>query len=413
MPETYLSPKFIENVKSTAKRQLFFDKKQRGLVLAVQPSGRKSFKLIYHLNGKTRWFTLGRTDELRLSTARQLVERKRAEITLGTDPAEERKQAREEARQQKLAPKAVTFGQVAKEYFSTAQKRAAKQYEGHYNRRLSHLANLPVAEVSRAHLQEVVNGLEDAGKFSTAKLAMASAQAIFKLAIKRGYITENPATGVVFGEAPKREEEAYRNYSGDELRRIWQSLEALQPEYAAMVTIAMYTGQRGESEIAQMRWEDVQGRWWTQPTNKTDVVHRVYLCDEARAALDRMEPKESGPVFSLNLHTSLYRKIERVSGVERFKMHSFRVTATTRMGALRIPDKDQSRVMNHSEGGVTAGYRRYAYDDEKAFALQKYAHHLNNVLNGDTADMPTDAEKVWPETQKGQVVEFPSAGIAK
>jgi hypothetical protein len=57
-------------LRPAAKPYLIWDTVQRGLVLQVQPSGFKSYKLIYRHHGRPRWYTLGAADAIALADAR-------------------------------------------------------------------------------------------------------------------------------------------------------------------------------------------------------------------------------------------------------------------------------------------------------------------------------------------------------
>ena len=51
-----LTDRFIRQVALPEKRKLWWDTKQRGLCLQVQPSGHKSFKVAYRSGGRLRWY---------------------------------------------------------------------------------------------------------------------------------------------------------------------------------------------------------------------------------------------------------------------------------------------------------------------------------------------------------------------
>jgi hypothetical protein len=82
-------------VKREAKRKLCWDTVEPGLVLSVEPTGHKSFKLIYTLNGRARWYTIGNANKVGLKDARSIVRRKMGLVADNVDVQAERQIARQ------------------------------------------------------------------------------------------------------------------------------------------------------------------------------------------------------------------------------------------------------------------------------------------------------------------------------
>ena len=84
-----LSPLFIAKVKPKATRTLYWDTKQDGLALSVEPTGTKRFVLIYRFkgdgrfHGKNRWYTFPRG--IGLADARNLAQIRMGEVAHGID----------------------------------------------------------------------------------------------------------------------------------------------------------------------------------------------------------------------------------------------------------------------------------------------------------------------------------------
>ena len=67
---------------------LVWDSFQRGLAVQVQPTGRKSFKVIFRAHGRPRWLNLG--GGIGVKVARKLAAKHMAAVAEGNDPAAER-----------------------------------------------------------------------------------------------------------------------------------------------------------------------------------------------------------------------------------------------------------------------------------------------------------------------------------
>jgi Arm DNA-binding domain len=68
-----LTRQLIKNLTVVSGRTLVWDSKLGGLALACYPSGRKVYKVIYSFGRRTRWFTIGRADQIDLDDARKLA----------------------------------------------------------------------------------------------------------------------------------------------------------------------------------------------------------------------------------------------------------------------------------------------------------------------------------------------------
>lgn len=84
----------VAKVAPTAKPYLLWDTYQRGLALLVQPSGYRSYKLIYRHHNRPRWLTIGAADAIGLADARRLAAALMLEVFRGRDPQAERQAER-------------------------------------------------------------------------------------------------------------------------------------------------------------------------------------------------------------------------------------------------------------------------------------------------------------------------------
>ena len=76
------------------------------------------------------------------------------------------------------------------------------------------------------------------------------------------------------------------------------------------------------------------------------------------------------------------RPVWQALGIPRFRPHDLRATAASGMDALGIHKEHISRVLNHVEGGTTAGYIRHDHMDQKHRALEAWALRLMAVAEG-------------------------------
>ncbi len=76
------------------------------------------------------------------------------------------------------------------------------------------------------------------------------------------------------------------------------------------------------------------------------------------------------------------KEVWKALGIPRFRPHDLRATVASGMDALGIHKEHISRVLNHAEGGTTAGYIRHDHMDQKRRALEAWAAHLTAVVEG-------------------------------
>lgn len=68
-----LTAQFVRNVEPAEERVLYYDTLQAGLALAVEPTGYRSYKFLYSMGGRPRWYTLGNARGLGLKEAREIA----------------------------------------------------------------------------------------------------------------------------------------------------------------------------------------------------------------------------------------------------------------------------------------------------------------------------------------------------
>jgi hypothetical protein len=90
-----LTAGFVERVKPAERRVLVWDTQQPSLVLAVHPTGRKSWKLIYPFRRRVRWYDLG--SGIGFADARKLAGRLMVQVRDGIDPQAQRQAERDTA----------------------------------------------------------------------------------------------------------------------------------------------------------------------------------------------------------------------------------------------------------------------------------------------------------------------------
>jgi hypothetical protein len=102
-----LSDLYVRKVKPEARAFAVWDTKQGGLALRVQPTGQRSFKVVYSRHGRANWIHLGSAAAIGLADARQLAAKVMLEVATGRDPLAERRAERGTGTFEELAARYV------------------------------------------------------------------------------------------------------------------------------------------------------------------------------------------------------------------------------------------------------------------------------------------------------------------
>jgi integrase len=204
----------------------------------------------------------------------------------------------------------------------------------------------------------------------------------------------NPCRGL---ERPAPERQRERVLDARELRAVWAAFDGEDFTSAALFRLYLLTAQR-DGELRTMAWGDVDlaAGWWTIPgaRAKNAHAHRVPLSPPAVALLRELlarrrdgspwvfpTPRESASGHRERVYKAVHR-LRRRSGVADFTPHDLRRTAASHMTSIGVPRLVVSKLLNHTERGVTAVYDRYGYDREKREALEAWARRLGEIVRG-------------------------------
>jgi len=351
-----LSDAFLRSVKPDPQRvTMWWDDKLRGLVLAVQPSGCKSWKAVYS-HGRPRWYHIGSADAIGLADARKLASRVMFQVAEGKDPVADRVAERGHG----------TFAELAERYLNEHAKKhnkSWKQPDALVRRYL-----LPrwgkLANVTRRDVEVMHTSIE---KPILANQVIAAASSIFSWAVKKAIITINPCVGVDRNKTTARE----RVLSDSEVALFW-------PKLNPALKMILLTGQR-PGEVEHLRREHVIDGWWEMPGEpvlnwpgtKNARSHRLWLSEPVQELLPDLFAKK-------------YRSLDRamrdicteLGVVEKATPHDLRRTALTAITCLKFGRDAMDRIANHREDGVTDIYDRHGYAEEDKGIMETLGRHV-------------------------------------
>jgi integrase len=400
----------------------------KGFHLEILPSGTKTFKVAYtHPVSKQRkFFPLGHYSEgYKLKEAREDARKTRELLQNKIDPTEHSVRVAKEEQARLDAENKIGTVEKLFEYYirdmELSKKRSAKTVKDLYNCDIKEFGVMRAMDVTSDTVTSIISKITARGSITKAKRVESYINAAFnfgktiKNSTRWGSDSNLPDFRLEHFLPIKLKHEDYVNKTGeralsdDEVRILWKKIgvEAMSPDAALAIKFILATGQRVE-EILNAPWTEfnLQHKEWVIP------FHR-------RKNRWKNVSKEPHIVFLTDFHLSLLKEIKKLSGnspflfpntrgngcktcdtlnqsVERFckptgrsKREPFpiftprdlRRTWKTRAGK-HLGIDIRNRVQGHAFSDIgSKNYDRYAYENEKREAMQKWCNLLEEIIN--------------------------------
>ena len=142
---------------------------------------------------------------------------------------------------------------------------------------------------------------------------------------------------------------------------------------------------------------DLAHRLWILPRERTkaDRAHEIPLNDLALAILEEC-PKLGEFVFSTDGTRPVSgwshgkRALDEKAKIDDWHIHDLRRTCATNLAKIGVDRIVISKLLNHSDVGVTGIYDRHSRDPEKRAAMERWGQRLKAIIDG------TDGGNVVP-----------------
>ena len=274
------------------RAKITWDDETKGLGVCVYPTGRRSFVLDYRASGRQRRMVIGQYPDWSVAAARDEARKFRRAVDGGADPLSDRHSARGAPTVQDM------FQRYMKEHAPSKAERSRKDDEGMWrNEILPRLGKLKVADVRPADADKLHREITASGRPVRANRVIEVFRKSLNLAIRWGWISQNPATGV------KRNQEEHRTryLSLEEIVRLGEAMDG-HPDQKAVnaVRLLLLTGAR-KGEVLSASWSqfDLENGTWTRPSSHTKQKreHRVPLSAPAVQLLTDMKREATGALL--------------------------------------------------------------------------------------------------------------------
>jgi integrase len=380
-----LTDLFVNKVQPKDRAFAVWDAHQRGLCVLVQPTGHKSWKVVYTRSGQPRWYHIGAVGAVGLADARRIAGRVMVQVAEGRDPLAERDAERGRG----------TFSEVAARYVEEYAKRTNKSWRQADALVRRHLiprwGKLQAHAVTRADVRKM---MASTAAPIVANQTLAAASAIFGWAMRMDLVAANPCTRVDRNPTRSRE----RVLSDSELPKFWAAFESAGPVRCAALRMILLTGQR-PGEVRHMRREHIIDGWWEMPGDpvpdigwpgtKNGATHRVWLPSAAQALLG---DASTGFAFCGPRDREIDKLEESMAAIckkldaERCTPHDLRRTHGTAITRLGFGRDAMNRIQNHREGGIATVYDRHGYAEENKRVMEAVAARIMALVEGRSED---------------------------
>ena len=408
-PTKGLTASYLQTLRPRATK--YTSRSERGLHVVVYPSGVRTWRYRYFLDGRARHIRLGEYPAMKLDAARTEAMRLRDRVRIGMDPLQERTEATRELERVRAAR--ITFEDLVTRYYTDTtpegggHQASARANEQTVRRRfVKYWGALSPSEITRpmvrGALQRIVaESKVEGGNHAARNRALRNVRPVFAYAIDvLEILSKNPAAKV--RELPQGEGD--RVLDADEIRWFWNALDEspMRPAARGAFRVLLLTGQR-PSEVGGLDLDAIEGDWWTIRETKNDDEQRVLVTPAVRAVIDSAAVESASPRYPfanaagkpldakvLGDELRAWRTRDTLKGArfadgpdfeaEPFTPHDLRRTVATGLGRLGFDRFAQDRVLNHRDKGVASIYDRHRYDDVTARAWTAWQTELLAIV---------------------------------
>lgn len=383
------------------------------LSLQVKKGGEKIWNIQYRFAGKRGNIRIGCYPEVSLQKARTIRNEIRKDINRGLHPQDQKQQIKIKQQQYLKSKEENIFEKIAERWYKVKKRNVKKENaEKYWSSLQKHI--LPV--MGKRHITDLVNvnrewialfsniaenptneKKEELTYTSFERLPTLIGQ-IFIHAINEGIITHNPIP-VIKKALPNHKQKNMARITNAQLPQFLQALENYNPSNPRTrwaIWLLLYTGQRQVS-IYNARWQDFDLAakiWRRQPEKKDTEILLLPLPDQAVAILKELQEETYQnnpnnlvfPIFGKDSSDSnpiSKRAISIAIKSMGFEMtgHGIRGLVSTELNELGFDYRLVEKQLGHTLRGAEKVYNTAKYFEQRREMMQKWADHLDALLN--------------------------------
>ena len=362
-----------------------------GLQLHVFPTGRMTWIYAYRFNGKQKNLTLGSYEFMTLAQARAKHLAARELLANGIDPAEKKKELKAEA------DKSTLFQSLALEWLDS---RKAVIKEPTYLRDLSvfekdlfpYIGNMPIDQIKGKDVLACAQRIEDRGAQEMAKRSIPLAGRVFRYAIRKGLIENDPTPHLQEALKPRKVKNMARldisefpaflhrmdRYHGNILVKT-----ALQLMTLTFVRTA---------ELRMMQWDEInfESKEWRIPPHKMkmELMHIVPLSSQSIELLESLKPLTGHKQYVFYNHSTakplssnaLLCAIGTLGYAGKMTGHGFRGLASTTLHEQGYEhDAIEVQLAHKTGNAVSQAYNHAQHLQYRTKMMQEWSDFIDGL----------------------------------
>lgn len=295
----------VRKIKPLEKKKRYSDEK--GLYLEVTPAGGRFWRLKYRFNGRESTLTIGSYPEISLAQARRARDEARIQLYSNIDP-----NAVKNERLQQIDEN-ILFKSLAMEWM---EDRKAVIKENTYLRDLSvfekdlfpALGEMPIDQIKGKDVLACAKKIEERGAQEMAKRSIPLAGRIFRFAIRKGIIENDPTPHLQEALKPRK----VKHMARLDISEFPPFLERMDryhgnPIIKTAIQLMTLTFVR-TAELRMMEWDEIdfETKLWRIPADKMKMAqpHIVPLSKQAIELLEGLRPLTGNKQYVFYNHST-------------------------------------------------------------------------------------------------------------
>ncbi|MGB3221802.1 MAG: tyrosine-type recombinase/integrase [Desulforhopalus sp.] len=368
----------------------------------VAPSGKKTWRYRFKIDGKESTFTLGEYPQMTLEQARSKRVVAREQVKGGINPGRALREANEVRKAEKEAERNIgktTFEFVALEWIELQRERWSKDHSNAVLDTLRRdafpmIGDHQIDTIPPPVVLKVLRKIESRGALEIANKVLQRMSAVFRYAVQTGLATYNPASdmrGVIKTRKVLHRAALDEKELPEFLYKLTTADLNVTTRLALQFTILTATR---SGEVRGAVWDEInlEDRIWKIPAERMKMAtpHNVPLSKQAVRILERVGKLygQSSLVFpgirdhnkKLSENTLLYA-LYRMGYHSRATVHGFRAVFSTIANETGWNGDVIEKALAHEQRNkVRAAYHRSEYLEQRRELMQWWADHLDGFL---------------------------------
>ncbi|MFL4373875.1 MULTISPECIES: tyrosine-type recombinase/integrase [Acinetobacter] len=381
----------VRKIKPLEKKKRYSDEK--GLYLEVTPAGGRFWRLKYRFNGRESTLTIGSYPEISLAQARRTRDEARIQLYSNIDP-----NAVKNERLQQINEN-ILFKSLAMEWM---EDRKAVIKENTYLRDLSvfekdlfpALGEMPIDQIKGKDVLACAKKIEERGAQEMAKRSIPLAGRIFRFAIRKGIIENDPTPHLQEALKPRK----VKHMARLDISEFPPFLERMDryhgnPIIKTAIQLMTLTFVR-TAELRMMEWDEIdfETKLWRIPADKMKMAqpHIVPLSKQAIELLERLRPLTGNKQYVFYNHSTakpmssnaLLCVIRTMGYNGKMTGHGFRGLASTTLHEQGyMHDAIEIQLAHRVGNAVSQAYNHAQHLEYRTKMMQEWSDFIDSLRN--------------------------------